>query len=139
MTTLIITDKAFYSDTRVTAGGEILDDNYKKLFKYKGWVIGMTGNPCELQYHIKKYLDGDKVTHQTEGCCMVHKEGTTRHIRFYKDGTIDDTIESFTRCLGSGAEWARAALDFGKTPEEAVKYAMSKDIYSGGKVLKIKL
>jgi hypothetical protein len=27
-----------------------------------------------------------------------------------------------------------AALDFGKTAKEAVEYAMTRDVYSGGKV-----
>lgn len=139
MTTLIVTDKAFYSDSRVTIGSEILTDDYEKIFKYSGYTIAITGNPCELKHHIKKYLDGDPVTHKTEGCCITHKNGETRHVKFYQDGTICDTIETFTRCFGSGAEWARAAMDFGKTPEEAIEYAKTRDTYSGGRVLKVLL
>lgn len=35
---------------------------------------------------------------------------------------------------GSGSHWAMAALDFGKTPEEAIAYAITKDRQSGGPV-----
>jgi len=97
MTTLIITDKGFYSDSQVSAGDSVLSLDYEKVFCYKGRVVAMTGNPCELSSYIKKYIDGE----------------------------------------GSGGAWAQAALDFGKTPEEAIKYAMTKDIYTGGKVKKV--
>lgn len=138
MTTLIITEDAFYSDSRVTAGGEILSDTYSKIFEHSGYIIAMTGNVCELKHHVIKYLEGEDVQHSTEGCCVVHKEGVTRHLRF-SGGVIEDTVDTFLRCFGSGADWATAAMDFGKTPEEAIYYAISKDVYSGGKVVKVLL
>lgn len=137
MTTLIITEKGFYSDSQVVAGDTVLSSDYDKVFTYKGRVIAMTGNPCELTYYIKKYIDGESFESKAQdGCCMVRFNGQTRMVSFYSD-RVDDTIDTFNRCLGSGGCWARAALDFGKTPEEAIKYAMTKDPYTGGKVKKI--
>ena len=34
--------------------------------------------------------------------------------------------------IGSGSDWARAAMDFSKTPTEALEYAASKDHYTRG-------
>ncbi|MBX2848912.1 MAG: hypothetical protein KTR16_11370 [Acidiferrobacterales bacterium] len=137
MTTLITTDKGFYSDSQVSAGDSVLSIDYDKVFCYKGRVIAMTGNPCELTHYIKKYIDGDSFDNKAlDGCCMVRCQGETRMVSFYADH-VSDSIETFTRCLGSGGAWAQAALDFGKAPEEAIKYAMTKDIYTGGKVKKV--
>ena len=41
-------------------------------------------------------------------------------------------------CMGTGSHWATAALDFGKTPEEAVEYAITRDRQSGGPVRTLK-
>jgi ATP-dependent protease HslVU (ClpYQ) peptidase subunit len=137
MTTLIITEKGFYSDSQVTAGDTVLSSDYDKIFMYKGRIIAVTGNPCELTHYIKKYIDGESFENKSQkGCCMIRFDGETRMISFY-DNRVEDTIEIFTRCLGSGGDWAQAALDFGKTPKEAIRYAMTKDPYTGGKVKKI--
>lgn len=36
--------------------------------------------------------------------------------------------------MGSGYQFAIAALDLGKTAKEAVNYAKTRDIYTGGRV-----
>jgi len=36
--------------------------------------------------------------------------------------------------LGSGGWFAMAAVDLGKTARESVEYAMTRDVYTGGKV-----
>lgn len=38
------------------------------------------------------------------------------------------------QAVGSGGNWALSSLDHGKSAKEAVEYAITKDIYSGGKV-----
>lgn len=37
--------------------------------------------------------------------------------------------------IGSGWEWAHAAMDFGRTPAQAVRYAMTRDVSTGAKVV----
>lgn len=39
-----------------------------------------------------------------------------------------------SRAIGSGASFALAAFDFGRSAKEAVQYAATRDIYTGGKV-----
>lgn len=36
--------------------------------------------------------------------------------------------------IGSGHRFAISALDFGKSAKEAVEYAMTRDLYTGGKI-----
>lgn len=38
------------------------------------------------------------------------------------------------RTYGTGAPYALSAMDMGKTAKQAVEYAMTRDIYTGGKV-----
>lgn len=137
MTTLICTSDAFYSDSRICAGDDILTDDGEKIIIFNGYVIAMTGNPCEIEYYTKLYLSGKDFTNkQLDGCAMIHKDGVTRMLIFTDKG-VDDSVDTFTRCLGSGEKWARAAMDFGCTPEKAIEYAMTRDTASGGKVNKV--
>lgn len=46
----------------------------------------------------------------------------------YKDSI--DTVDAF----GSGADLAIAAMDLGVSSSEAVEYAATRDIYTGGEV-----
>jgi len=55
---------------------------------------------------------------QTRGCRYIYAECIVDH----------------NYAQGSGDQWALAALDFGDSAREAVEYAMTKDVYSGGKV-----
>jgi hypothetical protein len=45
----------------------------------------------------------------------------------------------FSRADGSGYKFALGAMDHGKSAKDAVKYAMTRDIYTGGKVKVIKV
>ena len=41
--------------------------------------------------------------------------------------------------FGSGSSFALSAMDFGKSAKDSVKYAMTRDIYTGGKIKVIKV
>lgn len=36
--------------------------------------------------------------------------------------------------MGSGRDFALAAMDHGKTPAESIEYAKTRDVYTGGEV-----
>jgi hypothetical protein len=42
--------------------------------------------------------------------------------------------ESPPYAMGSGRRFALAALDLGKSPREAVAYACTRDVFSGGEI-----
>ena len=48
----------------------------------------------------------------------------------YKNSAVH--LDSYA--IGSGAEFAMSAMDFGMTAKEAVEYTMTRDIYTGGEV-----
>lgn len=54
---------------------------------------------------------------------------------WFYDGTVSAAIPASKKdALGSGAPYAKVALEMGATAEQAVKQAMKFDIFSGGKV-----
>ena len=55
-------------------------------------------------------------------------------------GKYNITPIDFNMCMGSGGDFALAAMDFGCSARQAVKYAMTRDTCTGGrvKVLKVK-
>jgi len=55
------------------------------------------------------------------------------------DGVLSKEALSENLCKGSGEFWAMAAMDFGCSAKEAVKYAMTRDMYTGGKIRVIKV
>jgi len=141
MTTIVYDhkNKQIACDSRTTIGGTIIDD---KSIKYKTvddklWFI--SGSPGDADTFINHYkpltetnshLNIDAIFLIKEGDCI---NGVYRAIKderdIYKECILD---HNFT--TGSGDMWALAALDHGKTAKEAVEYAMTRDVYSGGKV-----
>lgn len=59
---------------------------------------------------------------------------TEKGIFALQDGIIPLEIDAPFFAIGSGAEYAIAAMSLGKTPEEAVKEASKHDIYTSDEV-----
>lgn len=53
---------------------------------------------------------------------------------FIVDGVFCEEVIQYNLGLGSGGDFALAAMDHGKNAKEAVKYAMTRDVYTGGRV-----
>lgn len=141
MTTIVYDHKnqQIACDSRMTIGSMIIDD---KSVKYKDtgskiWFI--CGSPGDADTFIHHYdplsdanpnLNVDTIFLIKDGECAG---GVYRAIKneldVYKECIIDHDYAT-----GSGEQWAIAALDHGKTAKEAVKYAITRDCYSGGKV-----
>jgi len=53
---------------------------------------------------------------------------------FIADCVFCEQIIKYNKGLGSGRDFAIAAMDHGKSAKEAVKYAMTRDTYTGGRI-----
>jgi len=51
-----------------------------------------------------------------------------------EDGRCSHSEYKYNKTMGSGSDFALSAMDFGKSAKEAVEYAMTRDIYTGGNV-----
>lgn len=126
-------DKEVAVESRTTSGGVVINDKANKSIKNNKGLWVMAGKPCD--YHILIELghnDSVEVLPDcqgfliTDGKCFfvsVNDQGYCKH---------DEMTENFT--IGSGGDFALSAMDFGCSAKDAVKYAMTRDVYSGGRV-----
>lgn len=124
-------------DSRCTSGSLIIDDKCNKVFKRGDLTFIGGGEFADLMALIEGYPGGfgEPVTLNAQaflacdgGVYMVRVENGE-----YKHDPIDHNAT-----LGSGGDFALAAMDFGKSAKEAVKYAMTRDCATGGRIRVIK-
>lgn len=140
MTTIAYKDGILAGDTMYTEGN-IKGFNAKKLFKYKQILIGHSGW-CDIVFH-PKYLESlyrsliknSKLPEIFDGL-----EYSILAIKESKIYTASHDIPYFTvlpdkyYAVGSGKSIALSIMDYGGSAIDAVKIAIKRDVYSGGKV-----
>ena len=136
MTTIIYDHKALQVavDSRCTNGSIIINDQARKWREINGSYYFFAGSVSDIEQFIK--LDGikGKPDHVNEVTCIK----VTDHVAYLcgidaDEGWWQVELES-SDCIGSGGFFALSALDFGKTAKQAVEYAATRDIYTGGQV-----
>lgn len=139
MTTIATDGKVVVSDGRVTS--DFIDaDDAVKIFVINGEIVGARGD-CDLGEAYLDWLRGGRksksfpeMPEEWESdffeALHVSKNGV-----FYVCGRNLKPIKiSAPAAIGSGGTLARAAMLLGKTPLEAVEFAIQHDPHSGGKV-----
>ena len=96
----------------------------------------MCGSTCDLEFFTSNYnkykLTGlDDINLDCSGIML--RDGKAYHV-FEHEGVFNEDELICNDAYGSGAQFALSALDFGKSAKEAVEYAATRDIYTGGKV-----
>tara|TARA_R110001632_G_C11131732_1_gene394974 strand:- start:164 stop:622 length:459 start_codon:yes stop_codon:yes gene_type:complete len=141
MTTIVYDhkNKQIACDSRSTIDGVIIDDyaiKYKNNIDKLWFICGRKGdadtfianyNPLGI---ANENMDVSAVFVITKGDCaggvyMAVKDS---------DNTYAECILDHDYAQGSGEQWALSALDHGVSAKEAVEYAMTRDVYTGGKV-----
>jgi|TARA_R110002167_G_scaffold543_4_gene2436 ATP-dependent protease HslVU (ClpYQ) peptidase subunit len=136
MTTIAVKDGIVASDSRLTQGDVVLDDQYDKRRECNGVQFFIAGNVTDDEQVISCYFEGEDVIEDVEGtpCAEfiiadgldVYYGGIEVH-GFWKMKIRTGTPYA----IGSGASYALGAMDAGATAKEAVKIA-SRDVYTGG-------
>lgn len=149
MTTIIATKTKILSDGKVTVGSRVDQYNFKKVRKIGDYLVGGAGRlssiltffawfeqnlQCQAaQESIPGLMiqsDPDKEDEEFVAL-VVHPDGRI----FIHEGNNPARafpIEAEYYAVGSGADFALAALDGGCTPEEAMAVAKMRDAFSGG-------
>jgi len=115
--------------------GVIVNDSEIKAHTHKDgsvWVIA--GCVCDIPDFMtlkKNDLFNSDVT--LDCVALVIREGGV-YYSFVDDGIFCEELITHNFTLGSGRDFALAALDFDKSAKEAVEYAKTRDIYTGGDV-----
>ena len=140
MTTIAYKDGVIACDTRQIRGGVIVSDDAPKFQVVDGVSFFLAGAVCDEKALIAAYfgtqsavpvecsgyaVDGGKLL-------MVGHDDRTGVWKQELDPDNPDAI-------GSGSAYALAAMDMGASAEDAVRAAMRRDIYTGGKVRTVRI
>ena len=136
MTTIAYKDGVIAYDSRVTRGSLIDHDDYEKLIHRQGHCFLITGSGCDFSTLIdeffgaksgRKPLDAVALVVTNGGLCQV---GHDAESGFW----MDDVWMDRPFAIGSGRDFALAAMDMGASGKEAVEAAAKRDIYTGGTI-----
>lgn len=124
-------EKSVAYDSQETFGNMIVNNNVDKKIVASEVIFFTAGLSADIDIMIANYLGETSEMFDCEALIIDNN----KVFHFTCDGrrTYVDKVNENT-CLGSGAVFALSAMDFGNSAKDAVKYAIKKDIYSGGKV-----
>lgn len=149
MTTIIVTKDRILSDGLVSVGNRVDTTNFKKVRKIGGYLVGGAGRLSSIltfftwmeqvvrlegiQEHVPELvIQSDPEREDDEFMAVVvHPDGEI-YLHEGNDPSRAYPLHCEYYAIGSGSDYALAALDAGVTPEEAMEVAKYRDTHSGG-------
>ena len=132
-------DKEIAIDSRDTAGGCVMSDKASKVIVVDDVTFFPCGAVSEIERLIKAFIDGSTEKRVIDANAIVMCSRSVFKIGSDEDFGLWENKLDYSFANGSGWTWAMAAMDFGKSAKDAVKYAMTRDFYTGGKIKVIKV
>jgi ATP-dependent protease HslVU (ClpYQ) peptidase subunit len=134
MTTVIYNhkEKQIACDSRLTAGTLIVSDTIEKFKSNKKGMWFFAGAKSD-ESQIMELEHNDKPGVKPD-CCALLVKNKKCYLVAFNDHYCSITENEYNESIGSGGEFALAALDFHASTETAVEYAITKDSASGGEV-----
>lgn len=129
-------DREIAVDGRTTAGGLIATDKANKvMIRGDGVKFIFTGSTSDFAGFCAEFENGSSASRCFD-CSAVVVIGSSVY-----SASVDCDSKTFfaspkneSFAIGSGGNLALAAMDFGKSASDAVKYAATRDLYTGGKI-----
>lgn len=138
MTTIAFDGNIIACDTQITMGN-LIHNHKSKFYNLKGGAkAAMCGSQLEIDYFVNNFVDGEVCAQicSAGGIGFTKEDGLCIAYGFYvEDGYFRKVKFETSHADGSGRDFALAAMDHGKDAIEAVKYAMTRDFYTGGEVI----
>lgn len=131
-------DKEIAIDSRFTRNDIISTDSGIKVIKKDGVTFACAGSSHEYHKLVEMWFSEDAKL-KPDCIALVVFNGDVYNFGLDCDGCILKEKLDESLADGSGGVWAMAAMDFGCSARDAVKYAKTKDIYTGGKIRVIKV
>lgn len=135
MTTIAYKDGVIAYDGRQTRNDRIVSDSAAKCQVVDGVSFFLSGAVCDEKALIAAYF-GTASSVPVE-CSGYAVDGGKLMMIGHDDTTgiwKQDLDPANPDAMGSGAQYALAAMDMGASAEDAVRAAMKRDIYTGGAV-----
>lgn len=125
-------------DSRITSGNLIESDKHNKMQVYNGCRFFFSGSRCDEESFIDAWFGNHSIN--IEITAFVLDDRNILYRSAIDTGLWKEPV-IMNRCkaIGSGSNFATAAMDFGKSAKEAVKYAMTRDSSCGGVVRSFKI
>jgi ATP-dependent protease HslVU (ClpYQ) peptidase subunit len=135
MTTIVFNfkDSEVAVDSRCTKGLTIVSDNYDKVIENKLGIWFFAGTVSDRQ-ELCNLSPNETASHSLDGAAILIRDGAAFTVYTDEDGRYCETPLEHNSSMGSGEEFALAAMDFGLSAAEAVGYAMQRDIATGGAI-----
>lgn len=141
MTTIAYKDGVIAYDSRVTDGNIISDDSFDKCFVVDGVRFFLTGAVSDHVYLIDAYFKGKCPRRNIDSRAFVFDKGALSECAI-SPGTgfwrYDMRLDN-PAAIGSGAQFALAAMIMGASAEEAVRVAARLDSCTGGTIRTFRL
>lgn len=135
MTTIAIDHNTISADGRATdQNGYIARDNHNKLMKSGNVIYAYAGQVADAEMLVDIVIHDDSVSDISLSANLVTIDSEVILLHTLSKGVLRSESIEPPFCLGSGEHFALSAMDFGKTSKEAVKYAMTRDSSTGGKI-----
>lgn len=132
-------DKEIAVDSRESAGNRIVNDKCNKVLIRNGVKFIICGASADREMFIDYYFSENKTDLVPECTGMAIDKGVGYYVTVNGDGVSCRQEMVCNETMGSGGDFALAAMDFGCSARDAVKYAMKRDSRTGGKIRVIKV
>lgn len=136
MTTIAYKDGVIACDSRMTEGDTILYDEYNKHKVVEGVHFFCAGSVEDIPHLIQFYLGGEERSGRVTA--IVVDGGEVFSVKL-GDGFTEVIPVDYPYAIGSGQDYAIAAMDMGADAKTAVKQAMKRDPFTGGRVRTFKV
>lgn len=143
MTTIAYKDGIVATDSYMTQGGQVYDNECVKRHIVDNCWFFFAGTITNKDLVIESYFNEFCLPEDVDACnsldCLVWDRrpevNTVREFGFNPDGKIW-LFETDGRpmAIGSGNQFAIGAMDMGASAKQAVKIAIERDCFSGGKI-----
>jgi len=134
MTTIAYKDGIIAYDSRVTANGAIIYDDFEKRRERGGVSFFGTGATGDIEDLVSIY-NGGAIAGECDATALVVQNGQLLLIG-YSDGKVWKSPVRSDRpyAIGSGVDHAYTAMDMGASAYQAVEMAMKRDTGTGGQI-----
>lgn len=136
MTTIVYRDGIVATDTLMVGGEMVVDSDYEKCITRNEVMFFLTGSTSDHIKLVEEYLAPTGRDTGNASAIVVDKGEI-----FIVGG--DEGGKGIFKCpnrrenyiaIGSGERFAISAMDHGKSAQDAVEYAMKRDVFTGGVV-----
>jgi len=135
MTTIVYdhNKKQIACDSRESADGFLHNDTAEKFYRRDGVIWFISGHKGDANIFIDSF-EHNKEAVENVSCGGMYVKDKLVYVAAVENGIYKTSLMDYTDGCGSGGWMALAAVDLGKSAKEAVEYAITRDLFSGGKI-----